>query len=86
MRLRGSLSQNSTVFHAVDCSVKIRPTPADLDVCLVGVPLADDNSLASVEALWQLGRVLDSPSVNGCVIDGDAALCHHLFQILALGL
>ena len=30
---------------AVDRSVKIHPTPADLDVCLVDVPLAGDNSL-----------------------------------------
>jgi hypothetical protein len=29
----------------------------------------------------QFGRVPDDPSVNGCVINGDATLGHHLFQV-----
>jgi hypothetical protein len=34
-----------------------------------------------VEALQQFWRVANDPSVNGRVVDGDAALRHHLLQI-----
>jgi hypothetical protein len=39
------------VAAAVDRAVEIRPTPADLDVSFVDVPLASDHSLAAIEPL-----------------------------------
>jgi hypothetical protein len=54
---------------------------SDPDICLVGVPLARDGSLAMVEPFQQLGRVTDNPSVNGRVVNGDAAFGHHLLEI-----
>jgi hypothetical protein len=48
---------------------------------LVDVPLAGDNPLACIEALQKFGRVPDNLSVNGRVIDLDAALSHQLFKV-----
>jgi hypothetical protein len=45
------------------------------------VPLSGDGSLAPVELLEQLGRVVDDSSVDGRVIDRDTAFGHHLFQV-----
>jgi len=63
---------------AVDGAVEINPTTSDLDVCLVDVPPAGDDPLVGIEALQKFGRVPGNPSVNGHVIDRDAALSHHL--------
>jgi hypothetical protein len=59
----------------------IHPPPKHFDVRLVHVPPPGDSSLALIEPLKQFGRVSHNPSVNGRVIDRDAALGHHLFQV-----
>src|SRR5215207_9701239 len=69
------------VTVAVDRPVKVHPATSDLDVCLVHVPFPADGSLTCIEALQKFGRVPDNPSVNGRVVDRDAALCHHLLQV-----
>ena len=45
------------------------------------MPLAGDGPLAPIEPLQQFGRVPDDPAMDRGVVDGDAALGHHLFQI-----
>src|SRR5688500_8191000 len=69
------------VAMAVNCSVKIRPTPADFDICLVDVPLAGDGSLAPVEPPQQFGRVANNPAMHRPMVNGDTALGHHLLKI-----
>jgi hypothetical protein len=48
---------------------------------LVNVPFSGHGSLAAIEPIEQLGRVPDNPSVNGRMVDRDAALGHHLFKV-----
>ncbi len=45
------------------------------------VPFRADGALVSIEALQQLVRVADNPSMEGRVIDRDASLGHHLLKI-----
>jgi len=69
------------VTIAVDSTTKVFPLASDLDVGFIHVPFPADASFVTIEALEQLRRVADNPSVNSRMIDGDAALGHHLFQI-----
>src|SRR5688500_13564567 len=66
---------------AVNGAIEIPPPASDPDICLINVPLGSDGSLARIEALQKFGRVSDNPSVNGCVVDRDAARGHHLFKV-----
>jgi hypothetical protein len=66
------------VTVAVDGSIEIFPLASDFDGSLIHVPFPADASFAKIEALEQLRRVPDNPSVNGRVVDRDAALSHHL--------
>ncbi|ESZ27409.1 hypothetical protein X732_32590 [Mesorhizobium sp. L2C066B000] len=45
------------------------------------MPLAGDGPLAFVETLQKLGREVDDPTMHGGVVDVQASLGHHLFQI-----
>jgi hypothetical protein len=47
----------------------------------IDVPLSGNGSLASMKLLQQQRRVMDGPAVYSSVIDGDAALGHHLLKI-----
>jgi hypothetical protein len=69
------------VAIAVDRPVEIPPRPADLDVSFVDVPFASDGSLACIETLQQFGRVPDNSPVDSRMVNGDAALGHHLLQV-----
>jgi hypothetical protein len=69
------------VTVAVDGSIEIFPLASDFDVSLIHVPFPADASFAKIEALEQLRRVADNPSVNGRMVDGDAPLSHHLLQV-----
>jgi hypothetical protein len=69
------------VAAAVDGAVKVYPTPTHLDIGLVNVPLPADGLLAPIEPLEKLGQVTDLPATDGGVVDGDASLGHHLFEI-----
>jgi hypothetical protein len=66
---------------AVDRAIEIHPASADLDVSFIEMPFASDGPLAPIELLQQERSIVDGPAVNGGVIDGDAALRHHLFEI-----
>jgi hypothetical protein len=69
------------VAIAVDSPVQVHPSPADFDKCLIDMPLSGNGSLASMKLLQQQRRVMDGPAVYSSVIDGDAALGHHLLKI-----
>ena len=69
------------VAIAVDGSIEISLLASDFDVSLVHVPFPADASFAKIEALEQFRRVADDPSVNGRMIDRNAALGHHLLQV-----
>jgi hypothetical protein len=45
------------------------------------MPFPADGSLATIEPLEKLGRVTDHPTANRGVVDADATLGHHLFEI-----
>jgi hypothetical protein len=45
------------------------------------MPLPTNRSLAPVEPLQQERSIMDGPTMNGGVVDGDAALRNHLLQI-----
>jgi hypothetical protein len=66
---------------AVDRAVKIHPTAADLDIGFVDVPLASDCSLTVIEPLQQLGGVANNSAMHCRMVNGDAALSHHLPKI-----
>ena len=69
------------IADAVDSAVEIHPFAADLDVCLVHMPLASNAPLTTVKALQQLEGEVDDPSMDGGVIDTHTAFGHHLFQV-----
>jgi len=69
------------VAIAVDRPVKIHPPPPDFDIRFIYMPPTGDGSPAAIEALQQQRRVMDSPTMDCSVINGDAALRHQLFQI-----
>src|SRR5690606_21376076 len=66
---------------AVDGAVEIHPMPTDLDISLVDMPSAGDRALAPIELLQQERSIVDGPAMDGGVVDGDAALRHHLLEI-----
>ena len=45
------------------------------------MPLSGDGSLAKMELLQQLQCVMHGPAMDGSMVDGDAALGHHLFKV-----
>jgi hypothetical protein len=45
------------------------------------VPLARDGSLTLIEALQQERSIVDGPAMDCGVVNGDAALGHHLLKI-----
>ena len=45
------------------------------------MPFTGHGALAQVEALQQPGREADDPAMDTRMIDADAALSHHLFQV-----
>ena len=69
------------VTVAVDGAVQVHPTSSDLDIGFIDVPSPRDGSLPLIEALQGQWRVMHSPAMDGRVIDSDAALGHHLFEI-----
>src|SRR3712207_5458968 len=69
------------VAVAVNGAIEIPPLASDPDICLINVPPGSDGSLAGIEAFQKFGRVSDDPSVNGRMVDRDAALSHHLLEI-----
>jgi hypothetical protein len=48
---------------------------------LVNVPPARDGPLAEVESFKQQWRIAYGPAVDRSMVDGDAALGHHLLEI-----
>ncbi len=69
------------VTITVDGPIQIFPLSSDFDVRFIDVPLPGNSSLSSIEAPQKFGRVPNDPSVNGRMVDRDAALRHHLLQI-----
>jgi hypothetical protein len=66
---------------AVNRAIQIPPLATDPDIGFVDMPPAGDRALALVEALQEQGCVMYSLAMDGRVIDSDAALGHHLFEI-----
>ena len=69
------------VAMAVDGTIEVFPSASDFDVSLIQMLFSADASFAPIEVLEQFRRVIDNPSVNSRMIDGDAALGHHLLQV-----
>jgi hypothetical protein len=69
------------VAIAVNRTIQVHPLAANPDIVLVDMPIRADCTLATVEPLHQFRRVADDSSVNGRVINGDAALNHHLLKV-----
>src|SRR5689334_22475629 len=69
------------VAMAIDRAGQVHPAPSDFDVGFIHMPPASDGSLSAIEPLQQLGRITNDPAMYRSVIDGDAPLGHHLFQI-----
>lgn len=66
--------------HTVDGPIEVHPPAPDLDG-LIDMPLAGDRPLPPIEPFQQQGRVAEDPGVYRGMIDADAALGHHFFQI-----
>ena len=69
------------VTDVVDGTVKVHPSAANFDVRLIDMPFSADGPLAEVETFEQFGRIADDPSVNCRMIDRDASLSHHFFEV-----
>jgi hypothetical protein len=65
----------------VDRPVQIRPPASDLDVRLIGEPPVTGNVAARPGGLDELRREPLHPSVDGDVIDGDAALGQQFLDV-----
>jgi len=69
----------------VDRAVKILPLASNLDVGRVHAPAQPDGALAPTKHQRQRQhrhrQHLDRPPVNRRVVDGDAALSHHLLKV-----
>ena len=65
----------------VDRAVKILPLASNLDVGRVHAPAQPDGALAPTKHQRQHRQHLDRPPVNRRVVDGDAALSHHLLKV-----
>jgi hypothetical protein len=66
---------------SVDSSVEVHPFTLDSDVGFIHAPGTANGSGEPVPALLEFGRVMLSPSQNGGVRHGNAALAHHGHQI-----
>jgi hypothetical protein len=53
---------------------------------LIDMPSAGDRTLSLIELLEEERRIVDDPAVDRGVIDRDAALSHHLFEVPQLRL
>ena len=69
------------VADAVDGSVEIHPSSADLDVGFIDMPFSGDGALAPIETLQKQRREMNDPAVDCRMIDADAALGHHFPEI-----
>ena len=69
------------VAAAVNRAVQVHPPPTHLDIGLIDMPPSGDGSLAPIELLEQERRVMNGPAMDRRVIDGDAPLGHHFFQV-----
>jgi hypothetical protein len=69
------------VTIAVNGSIEIFPLASQFDVSLIHVPVLADVSFTKADALEQFRQVADSPLGSGRMIDGDAALGHHLLKV-----
>lgn len=72
---------NSTYHRSCRWRDKGSPLVTDLDVGFVDMPSAGYAQITSIETLQQLRRVADGPAVNCRMVDGYAALRHHLLQV-----
>lgn len=66
---------------AVDGSLQIKPLTFDLHIGLIQIPFACDWALPSMETLKQHGAEMQNPAVHRGMVQRDAALGHHFFQI-----
>ena len=65
----------------IDGAVQIHPAALLRDVGLVHPPGAGGHVQMRTQALVQFRRIGLDPAEDGCVIDGDAAVSQHAFQI-----
>ena len=69
------------VADAVDGSVEIHSSSADLDVDFIDMPFSGDGALAPIETLREQRREMNDPAVDCRMIDADTALGHHFPEI-----
>ena len=69
------------VADAVDGSVEIHPSSADLDVGFIDMPFSGDGALAPIEALQEQRREMNDPAVDRRMIDADTALGYRFLEI-----
>jgi hypothetical protein len=69
------------VAVAINGSIEIHPPSTGFDVGFIDMPPAGDRALSPIELLKQEWSIVDGPTADRGVIDQDAALRHHLFEI-----
>jgi hypothetical protein len=69
------------VADAVDGAIQIHPATAHLDVGLIDMPFARQSALAKIEPPQEFRRITDHPAMDRRMINADAALGHHFFEI-----
>src|SRR5512144_1199688 len=71
--------ERRTVF--VDCAVEVLPVPLDSHIGLINPPGERQPAAVPSRTLLELRRVALRPAVHRRVVDGDAALAHHLLEL-----
>ena len=61
--------------------IEVLPSAFDLDVSLVHAPAAANRALVFAEHFLKQGHKPDRPAVDGGMIDTNATLLHHFFQV-----
>jgi hypothetical protein len=65
----------------IDRPIQIAPLPLNLDVRLIHPPTDPYRTLAPVKRLFQQRAILDSPPVDGGVIDVNPTFCHEFLDV-----
>jgi hypothetical protein len=77
----GSQEKIDRVTSLVDGAIQVFPLASDLNVGLVDTPALADGELVAAKRFLQYRQQLDGPAVHGRMIDRNAALSHHFFEV-----
>jgi hypothetical protein len=77
----GCQQESNGLAALIHRPIQLVPLAFDLDVRFIQPPAVTHRPLAAAKRLFQLGAVLQDPTINRGVIQEDTTRLHHLFEL-----